>query len=90
MSTRSASGTRFKQEEDSKAAKAKKVARLWSLVKAVIRMVDSSEYVSKGVYRINPEAMIEVKHFCDEFRFDLKMQRLEIAKAEKEDQDCEQ
>jgi hypothetical protein len=84
---RSASGTRFKDAEEKRAVEAKETAKLWRLVKAAVRVVDASRSVSRGVYEIAPEAMIALRHLCDEMRFPLKMHQLEIMKASKEGDD---
>lgn len=77
MATRSATGTRFKDAEEKRARKSRENANLWKLVKAAIRVVDASRMLGRGQYEIPPEAMIALKHHCDEMRFPLKMMELE-------------
>lgn len=78
MSTRKATGTRFKDAEQRRAVKSRQTAQLWKLVKAAIRLIDGSRPVGRGVYELAPEAMIALKHHCDEMRFPLKMHELEL------------
>lgn len=69
---------RFKDAAEKRAVRAKETARLWSLVKAAVRVMDSSRVVSRGVYEVDPAAMIALRHHCDEMRFALKMHELEL------------
>lgn len=86
MATRSATGTRFKDGEERKARRARENANLWKLVKAAIRVIDASRQLGRGQYEIPPEAMIALKHHCDEMRFPLKMQELEAMKEGENDE----
>lgn len=86
MSTRMATGTRFKEGDERRAMRAKENAQLWKLVKAAMLVIDSSRRVGIGVYEIPPEAMLAMKHRCDDLRFPLKMQELEAAKEGKNDE----
>lgn len=69
---------RFKDAEEKRAKKARETARLWSLVKAAVKVIDSSRVVSRGVYEMDPAAVIALRHHCDEMRFALKMHELEL------------
>jgi acyl-CoA hydrolase len=69
---------RFKDAEERRAQRAKHDSRMWTLVKAAVRLVDSASMMSRGVYEISPAVMIALKHHCDGMRFDLKMQELEL------------
>lgn len=82
MSTRQPLGTRFKDAEQRKATRARETARLWRLVRAAVRLVDSSKPMQKGVYEISPEAMFALKHQCDEMRIPLKLHDLELMSGE--------
>lgn len=82
MSIRKATGTRYKDAEERRAGRARETARLWRLVRAAIRVVDSSESVRKGVYCISPDAMIALKHQCDELRIPLRMHDIELLSGE--------
>lgn len=78
MSTRKATGTRFKDSEQRRGMRSRQNAQLWKLVKAAIRVIDGSRVMGRGLYELAPEAMIALKHLCDEMRFPLKMHELEL------------
>lgn len=80
MATRKAEGTRFSETLERRAQRTRLEAQLWKLVKSAVRLVDASRPVGRGVYEIHPEIMIALKHHCDEMRFPLKMQELELKK----------
>jgi len=82
-----AAGTRFKDAEEKRAVRARETAKLWKLVKAAVRVVDTSRPVGRGVYEITPESMIALRHLCDEMRFPLKMHELEMLKSSQEADD---
>lgn len=90
MSARKATGTKFKEHEEKRAKQARKEAQLWKLVKSAIRAVDASRVVGRGVYEIPPELMVALRHQCDELRFPLKMQELEMKKNESEEEDVDE
>lgn len=78
MSTRKATGTRFKDSEQRRGVRSRQTAQLWKLVRAAIRVVDGAHVMGRGVYELHPEAMLALKHLCDEMRFPLKMHDLEL------------
>ena len=86
MATRSATGTRFSDSAEKRAKVSRETAVLWKLAKAAIRIVDSSRQIGRGQYEIPPEAMIALKHHCDEMRFPLKMMELEVMKEGENDE----
>jgi hypothetical protein len=86
MSSRKATGTRFKDSEQRKAARSRQNAQLWRLVRTAVRLVDASRPMGKGEYEIPPEAMISLKHRCDELRFELKMHDLELLQEGENDE----
>ena len=86
MATRSGVGTRFKDAEERRAVRSRENANLWKLVKAAIRVVDASRTLGRGRYEIPPEAMVALRHHCDEMRFPLKMMELEAMKEGENDE----
>lgn len=78
-----ARGTRFKEAEERRGQRAKESARLWKVIKAAIRVVDGSRTIGRGMYELQPEAMIALRHECDGVRHMLAQQEMEL-KAEGE------
>lgn len=86
MSSRLSVGTRFKDTEERRAVKTRKTAQLWKLVKAAVKLVDSSRSVRAGLYEIDPAAMLSLRHSCDELRVQLKMHELDLMEVEGDDE----
>jgi hypothetical protein len=83
MEFSTARGTRFKENEERRAQRARESARLWKVIKAAVRVLDGSRPISRGVYEIPPEAMISMRHECEGVRHMLAQQEAEM-KAEGE------
>jgi uncharacterized protein YecE (DUF72 family) len=81
-----AEGTRLRPADEKRAKKTRDNAKLWGLVKAAVALVDGSRVMAKGVYEISPAAMIALRHHCDNVRFDLKMQELEMQGGGEDDE----
>lgn len=78
MSSRKATGTRFKIAEEKRARRSMQTARLWRLVRSAVMLVDNAKNVAKGLYEIEPAAMIALRQYCDEMRLPLKIHEREL------------
>lgn len=79
--TMSDTEVRRREREKERCRRAREMARLWKVVRASIRLIDTAELVARGTYRIEPATMTALRHHCDEMRGALAMAERELAEG---------
>ena len=72
MSDRQARGRVITQKTTMAESTARSQARLWSLARSALRMIDGMELRAKGLYEINPVLVLKLRESVDGIRHQIK------------------